>query len=49
MIIPFVTMLFITFVFVRVLAHILHDHEGYGNGEDKSKTITGWLRRKTET
>jgi hypothetical protein len=32
---------------VRIISSILHDKKNYGTSEEKSKTITGVLRRKT--
>jgi len=42
----FIVSLFLTFIISRVSAHWLHDRENYRKNE-KSKTITGWLRRIT--
>ena len=43
----FLTCLFTTFIIVRVITHTLHDRENYGTKLESSKTVTGWLRRKT--
>ena len=44
----FIISLFCTFLIMRVGSILFHDKKGYGNRHtDKSKTITGWLRRKT--
>ena len=53
MIINFLIALFLTFIIVRIGAHTLHDFKAYdkkgwkGKDKDKSKTITGYLRRLT--
>ena len=39
--------LFTTFVIARFVSHLLHDKQGYGTQYEKSKTLTGWLRRRT--
>jgi hypothetical protein len=41
----FVITLFLTFAAVRVCAHILHDRHYYGTPYDRSKTLTGFLRK----
>ncbi len=44
----FIIPLFCTFLIMRVGSILFHDKKGYGDRyTDKSKTITGWLRRKT--
>ena len=44
----FIIPLFCTLLVMKVGSILFHDKEGYGNRRtDKSKTITGWLRRKT--
>ncbi|MEM3113353.1 MAG: hypothetical protein QXI33_02930 [Candidatus Pacearchaeota archaeon] len=43
----FITTLFITFFITRFGAILLHDHEGYKNKQERSKTLTGIIRRKT--
>ena len=44
----FIIPLFCTFLVMRVGSILFHDKKGYGNRHtDKSKTITGLLRRKT--
>jgi len=43
----FIVALLLTFVIARFGAYYLHDHEGYKNKKEKSKTITGLIRRKT--
>ena len=43
----FIVALLLTFVIARFGAYYLHDHEGYKNKKEKSKTITGIIRRKT--
>ena len=44
----FIIPLFCTLLIMRVGSILFHDKEGYGSRHtDKSKTITGWLRRKT--
>ena len=43
----FVTSLFLTFLITRGLTYILHDIENYGTRNERSKTPTGLLRRKT--
>lgn len=47
MITAFLISLFATFLIVRIFSHLWHDIETYGTPEEKSKTITCWLRRKT--
>lgn len=53
MIINFIISLFLTLIIVRIGAHNLHDFKAYnkkgwkGRDKDKSKTITGYLRRLT--
>ena len=47
MITPFLISLFATFIVIRIFSHLWHDLETYGTPEEKSKTITCWLRRKT--
>lgn len=53
MIFLFILSLFITLLLVRLNAHLFHDFKAYdkkgwkGSKFDKSKTITGVLRRKT--
>ena len=50
----FLISLFATFVLVRIGAYFWHDQSAFnekgwrGYAYDKSKTITGWLRRKTK-
>lgn len=43
----FVLTLFLTFFITRFLAYRFHDLKGYGTKKEKSKTLTGFLRRKT--
>ncbi len=43
----FLLSLFLTLIIVRVSSNFLHDKKRYGTKGDKSKTITGLLRRKT--
>ncbi len=43
----FIVTLLITFIITRIGAHILHDHEGYKIKKEKSKTFTGFVRRKS--
>lgn len=43
----FIASLLITFVTARLVAHSLHDRQNYGTPYEMSKTITGWLRKKT--
>jgi hypothetical protein len=43
----FIISLFATLLVTRLIAHNLHDIGGYGTDNDKSKTLTGFLRRKT--
>ena len=47
MITAFLISLFATFTIIRIFSHLWHDIETYGTPEEKSKTITCWLRRKT--
>ena len=47
MITTFLISLFTTLIIVRIFSHLWHDIETYGTPEEKSKTITCWLRRKT--
>ena len=47
----FIIVLFGTFLIVRFLAHTCHDMKTYNKNnpkESKAKTITGWLRKKTD-
>ena len=46
-IILFASSLFLTFFITRVLAYKLHDRENYGTAREKSKTLTGFLRKRT--
>ena len=49
MIYLFLISLFATFLVMRIGSILFHDKKGYGNrNTDKSKTITGWMRRKTD-
>jgi len=43
----FLIALWLTFIITRVGAHLLHDRKTYGLKNEKSKTLSGWLRRKT--
>ena len=43
----FIISLFITFIVVRITAHAFHDIKNYGTRLERSKTITGLLRKKT--
>jgi len=43
----FLVAFFITLILVRVLAYLFHDMEGYGTKFEKSKTLTGILRKRT--
>ena len=47
MIVYFLLGLFLTLTIVRLAAHLLHDIDGYGTQYEKSKTLTGYLRKKT--
>jgi len=47
MIILFISTLFLTLLLVRIGAHKFHDMENYGTKDDRSRTITGFLRIKT--
>ncbi len=47
MITAFLISLFATFIIIRIFSHLWHDMETYGTPEEKSKTITCWLRKKT--
>ena len=47
MIFIFLISLFSTFAIVRFWAHIGHDMNMYGTRHESSKTLTGWLRKKT--
>jgi len=47
MIKQFLIVLFSTFLITRTTAHLLHDMKNYGTKKERSKTITGLLRRKT--
>jgi len=44
----FLLALWITFLIVRPLSHLLHDKENYGTSRENSKTFTGYLRKKTK-
>ena len=44
----FLISLFATFSIVRLFSHYFHDRKNYGTKKEDSKTITGWLRRKTK-
>lgn len=52
MILVFTISLFLTLIMVRLNAHLFHDFKAYdekrwrGKNKDKSKTITGLIRRK---
>ena len=43
----FIASLFSTFFVTRILTNKLHDKGGSNINEDKSKTLTGMIRRKT--
>ena len=43
----FIIFLFMTFIISRLGAYTLHDHEGYKIKNEKSKTLTGIVRRKS--
>jgi len=43
----FIGSLLFTFVFARVIAHSFHDRLNYGTPYEMSKTVTGWLRKRT--
>ena len=43
----FITFLFATLIFTRILAYVFHDSKNYGTKREKSKTLTFVLRRKT--
>ena len=43
----FLISFFGAFITSRAWAHKLHDRENYGTPYEESKTITGWLRKKT--
>jgi ABC-type sugar transport system permease subunit len=47
MIILFIITLFLTFIIIRTLAYSFHDMKNYGTKNEKSKTLTGYLRIKT--
>ena len=44
----FLLALWITFLTIRPLSHFLHDRKNYGTQNESSKTLTGYLRRKTK-
>jgi len=46
MILWFISSLLLTFLVVRIGAHRLHDRENFGTLNEKSKTITFWIRKK---
>lgn len=48
MIIEFLISLWATFFVIRISAHLFHDMKNYGTKKDKSRTFTGWLRKKTK-
>lgn len=43
----FVLSLFITLALARTISYLLHDKQRYGTPHERSKTLTGWLRKKT--
>ena len=43
----FILALFVTFVVTRTFAHKFHDMKNYGTKKERSNTITGILREKT--
>lgn len=47
MIYIFVISLFSTLIITRTFAHILHDRKNYGTPNEKSKTLTHIIRKKT--
>jgi hypothetical protein len=47
MILIFIVTLFSTLVVTRITAHKLHDMKNYGTKNEKSKTLTGIIRKKT--
>lgn len=47
MIYLFLISLWLTLILVRIGSHLLHDKENYGTEKEKSKTITKWLRKRT--
>jgi len=46
-IIYFLTFLWGTFIITRILSHSFHDYKNYGTNKEKSRTITGYLRKIT--
>jgi hypothetical protein len=47
MIVLFLSVFFLTLLVTRIVAHKFHDMEGYGSGKERSRTVTGYLRRVT--
>lgn len=47
MILLFLISSWITLIITRIISHKFHDRKNYGTKKENSKTITGWLRRKT--
>lgn len=47
MIILFISALFLTLIITRIFANKFHDRKDFGTKNEKSKTLTGWLRIKT--
>lgn len=47
MLVLFIVILFLTFIIVRFLAYSFHDMKNYGTKNERSKTLTGYLRIKT--
>jgi hypothetical protein len=43
----FLISLWITFIIIRIGSYLFHDKKTYGTSSEKSKTLSGWLRRKT--
>lgn len=43
----FIFSLFITFIIIRLWAHLGHDRKNYGSTSEKSRTLTFWLRKRT--
>ena len=42
----FLIFLWLTFIIIRPISHLLTDRRNYGTKKDKSKTLTGWLRKR---
>lgn len=47
MISEFLVALFLTLIITRISAHLFHDRKNYRTRKERSRTITGYLRKKT--